>query len=255
MNILRVFNNNVVLAQREDGVQVILTGRGLGFKVTPGQEVDATKVARVFVPESAVLPDIPPEYVALATEAAGELNAASLVALADHLHMAARRGAQPPHPLGAEVAHLYPQELARAREIVALANKRLPVPLPEDEAVPVALHLVNAAFSRGDLSMTYAMTEVFSQLFDIVDSSLGIRMDRQGLAAARFITHMRYFFARVAQEGQWHDGGSALAQTLEQSYPEAVACAAKLAAVLELRLGVELSSDERAYLALHVARL
>lgn len=80
-------------------------------------------------------------------------------------------------------------------------------------------------------------------------------MDRQGLAAARFITHMRYFFARVAQEGQWHDGGSALAQTLEQSYPEAVACAGKLAAVLELRLGVELSSDERAYLALHVARL
>lgn len=80
-------------------------------------------------------------------------------------------------------------------------------------------------------------------------------MDRQGLAAARFITHMWYFFARVAQEGQWHDGGSALAQTLEQSYPEAVACAGKLAAVLELRLGVELSSDERAYLALHVARL
>ncbi|MEJ4100180.1 hypothetical protein V5S96_07410 [Corynebacterium mastitidis] len=48
----------------------------------------------------------------------------------------------------------------------------------------MALHLVNAAFSRGDLSMTYAMTEIFSQLFDIVDSSLGVRMDRQRLVAA-----------------------------------------------------------------------
>ena len=36
MEILRVFNNNVVLAKGGDGGEVILTGRGLGFQAKPG---------------------------------------------------------------------------------------------------------------------------------------------------------------------------------------------------------------------------
>lgn len=51
MKILRVFNNNLVLALDESGREVILTGRGLGFQARPGQEaLDAAKVSRVFVP-------------------------------------------------------------------------------------------------------------------------------------------------------------------------------------------------------------
>lgn len=53
MEILRVFNNNVVLA-KDRGREVILTGRGLGFKAKPGMTVDDAKVARVFVPAQAV---------------------------------------------------------------------------------------------------------------------------------------------------------------------------------------------------------
>ena len=40
MEILRVFNNKVVLAKGGDGGEVILTGRGLGFQAKPGQTVD-----------------------------------------------------------------------------------------------------------------------------------------------------------------------------------------------------------------------
>ena len=40
MEILRVFNNNVVLAKGGDGGEVILTGRGLGFQAKPGQTVE-----------------------------------------------------------------------------------------------------------------------------------------------------------------------------------------------------------------------
>ena len=50
MEILRVFNNNVVLARGQDGSEVVLTGRGLGFQAKPGGTVDESKVARTFVP-------------------------------------------------------------------------------------------------------------------------------------------------------------------------------------------------------------
>lgn len=32
MKILRIFNNNVVLARQDSGREVIVTGRGVGFK-------------------------------------------------------------------------------------------------------------------------------------------------------------------------------------------------------------------------------
>lgn len=69
MEILRVFNNNVVLAKGGDGGEVILTGRGLGFQAKPGQTVDESKVVRTFVPSDGrdpdhlaqMLADIPPK--------------------------------------------------------------------------------------------------------------------------------------------------------------------------------------------------
>jgi beta-glucoside operon transcriptional antiterminator len=42
VEVLRVFNNNVVLARGDDRGEVILTGRGLGFQAKPGQQVDET---------------------------------------------------------------------------------------------------------------------------------------------------------------------------------------------------------------------
>ncbi|HEU4667770.1 MAG TPA: PRD domain-containing protein [Arthrobacter sp.] len=52
------------------------------------------------------------------------------------------------YPLRAEVAHLYPDELRMAQQIVDFVNVRLEDPLPGDEAVAVALHLIDAGFCQ-----------------------------------------------------------------------------------------------------------
>jgi beta-glucoside operon transcriptional antiterminator len=278
MRILRVFNNNVVLASDEDepDVEVVLTGRGLGFGVSAGDTVDDAKVSRVFRPEdhrdpdhvAALAAEVPLWFVELAGSLTDGMGVPSptVLALADHLHMAVRRQelsgdgpAQPRHPLQAEVSHLYPEEFATARRMLARVNLRLAEKgtphLPGPEAVAIALHLVNAGFHTGDLRATYEMTGMFSQLFDVVDSAYGITVDRHSVNAARFITHMRYLFVRVDEGTQLDEGFSTLRDFLAQTHPEAVTCGDRLAAVLELRLGTELSGDERSYLALHVTRL
>ena len=278
MKILRVFNNNVVLASSEDepGAEVVLTGRGLGFGTSAGDTVDEAKVSRVFRPEhhrdpdhvAALAAEVPLWFVELAGSLTDGMGVPSptVLALADHLHMAVRRQelsdddpAQTRHPLQAEVSHLYPEEFATARTMLARVNLRLAEKgtphLPDSEAVAIALHLVNAGFHTGDLRATYEMTGMFTQLFDVVDSAYGIAVDRQSVNAARFITHMRYLFVRVNEGTQLDEGFSALRESLAQTHPEAVTCGDRLASVLELRLGTELSGDERSYLALHVTRL
>lgn len=76
VEVLRVFNNNVVLA-KDGKSEVILTGRGLGFQAKPGQRIDESKVVRRFVPSDGrdsdhmaeLLADIPPEIIRLVAEA------------------------------------------------------------------------------------------------------------------------------------------------------------------------------------------
>lgn len=274
MEILRIFNNNVVLARTAVGQEVVLTGRGLGFQKKAGQQVDAAKVVRTFIPDDGRNPDnfgqllaaIPPEHVDLAARALdgiraeleGPLPSSTIVALADHLSFAIKRvraNIVVDYPLRAEVVHLYPREVELAERILATVNAELEQPLDPDEAMPIALHLVNASFNTGDLSKTYQMTGVFSQIFDIIESATGHPMDRESANAARFITHLRYFFVRASQHTQLTDDLNPLAATMEQAYPDAARCARHIAEVLELRLGSPVTRSETTYLAMHVARL
>jgi beta-glucoside operon transcriptional antiterminator len=274
VDVLKVFNNNVLLARDEQGGEVVLTGRGLGFQVKPGDRVDASKVTRTFVPDAAhsaselttYLTDIPPETLALAGEIVDGArerlgfgpSQGIVIPMADHINFAIRRARQGmvlEYPLRSEVAHLYPNELAVAREAVTLISARTGVPLNQDEAVPIALHFVNALFATGDLSRTFAMTEVFTQIFQVLTSAFDRDIDESGINAARFVTHLRYFFVRVDAGKQLRENQGPFASVIREAYPAAYACALKVRALLELRLNARITEDEVTYLTLHVARL
>lgn len=220
MKILRVFNNNVVLAK--DGArEVIVTGRGLGFQAKPGQRVDDAKIVRVFVPADGRDPDhiaellseIPPEIIRLVTDAMtatglaeqAESQPTLVMALADHITGAvqrAQRHVNIAYPLQAEVQSLYASEYAQASRLVNELNRHLNGVLPGSETVALALHLVNAGFANGDLSDTYKMTGVIQQMLTIIEQTYGVSLDQHSVNVGRFITHLRYLFVRIHQGKQ-----------------------------------------------------
>lgn len=272
-----MFNNNVVLAKDTSG-EVIVTGRGIGFKATPGQTVDKDKIVRVFVPSdgrdpdhlAAMLADIPLENIKLMSEAmtvTGMSDSALhsptlLMALADHIGFAierAQKGETIEYPLLGEVMHLYEKEYLQACRIVDFVNNHLRetsmVPLPEAEAVALTLHLVNAGFFTGDLSFTYTMTGVLQQLISVIEESYGIKIRTDTVSVGRFITHLRYLFVRLHHGEQLKDGLSEVGKAIRKSRPDAYKCAQTISLVIELRLGASLTQDEISYLTLHVARI
>lgn len=274
LEVLRVFNNNVVLARRGGWQDVIATGRGLGFQAKPGQQVDEERLVRLFVPDEgrdsdtlgSLVAAIPPEHLDLAAHALEavreelgfEPGSASIVALADHLSFAFERRRQRlevEYPLRAEVSHLYPAEFRTAARIIDFVEQHGGVQLPDGEAVPVAMHLVTAGFSGGDLSATYRMTGVITQLFDVLEQVLATPVDRESVNAARFIAHLRYFFVRAHSERQLNDASDRLGDSVRHSFPEAYVAARRLQTVMELRLGQPVTSAELTYLTIHVARM
>ncbi len=273
MEVLKVFNNNVVLV-REDGRDIVVTGRGIGYAARRGDQVDEAKVTHRFPPDaqhdvqqlSAFLTEIPPEHLALAAEILRSAQAAlgttfsqsMIIPLADHISFAIKRVRQHidvEYPLRAEVAHLYPTELRVARDAVTLVRERTGVPLPDEEAVPIALHFVNALFATDDLSRTFQMTELFRQVFLILDSAYDRHFDTESINAARFITHLRYFFVRIDTDKQLAENPESFTTTIRNSFSEAHLCAERVKALLELRLEKPITPDEVVYLTLHVARL
>lgn len=273
MNILRVFNNNVVLA-RDGGQEVIVTGRGLGFQARPGMEVDRAKVVKVFVPADGRDPDhlgemlamIPGVFIHIVIDSMAEIGMSQdardritlVVALADHISGAVVRqseGNTVAYPLRAEVEHLYAEDFHTAQQLLAVINTRLDAPLPEYEAVALTLHLVNAGFSSGDLAYTYRMTGLIQQMIDVVANHYGQEMRSDTISVARFITHLRYLFVRMRQHQQLDEGHATVGEAIAKAYPDAATCARHLVQIVELRMGQTLTADEEAYLTMHVARL
>jgi beta-glucoside operon transcriptional antiterminator len=274
VHVLKVFNNNVVLALDNRNVEHVLFGRGLGFKVAPGSTVDPGRVERRFVPGgpasadrvAALIDQIPLEdielseqIVALARARLGaHITDHVLLPLADHLNFALRRIAEGTpeieYPLRWEVQYLYPAEVAVAREALDLVATARGVRLPEIEAVPFALHLVNAQFDA-DMSTTAQMTQDLNQVLAIIRDEYGVEIDEGSMEVARFVTHLRYLFLREQQGRKLNQTPAELHAALRSARPREYTSAGRIGTLLADRYGWDVSTDEILYLALHVSRL
>ena len=268
-----MLNNNVVLARDEIGREAILTGRGLGFQRRAGQEVDTSLIARRYIPAdnarsvAEVIAGIPLERLALAErvfrKAARELGAdvpsSTIIAVVDHVNQAmerVRQGLTMDYPLRAEVAHLHPEELRLAETMVAELNAAQEIQLPGGEAVALALHLFTAAIGAPSAQAAGEQSRLIGQVMELLEKTYGEAFDPDSVNAARFAVHLRYFLVRARTAVQIEDGTASLvAQALRSSAPDSYRVALRIRDLMEIRLGVAVTEDETAYLALHIARL
>ncbi|MBC7595204.1 MAG: PRD domain-containing protein [Kineosporiaceae bacterium] len=273
-SIKRIYNNNVVLAIEEDTTEVVLLGKGIGFQRRPGESVDTNLADQRFVAEgpyrapqlAGLLSDAPSDHIAVA-QTITELGHATLgleprqslmIPVLDHLTFAVRRAQEGTHidfPLRWEVAQLYPAEASLGRQVVTLVNETLGVRLQDDEWVAFALHFVNQQWTKGDFSKTVAMTETIGRVFLRLAERWGRPIDENASSAARFVTHLRYVFARAASDKQLQTSRLDVLSAVQQAYPEAAEAALDIAELIGKAIKRVITNDEISYLALHTSRL
>ncbi|MCV2394453.1 PRD domain-containing protein [Actinotalea sp. M2MS4P-6] len=271
----RVFNNSVVLAADPTGAEQVLLGRGIGFHVRPGEPVDPTLVDKVFVLQergsaerlAALLSDLSlveieaaQEVLREAREALGDhISDHVFLPLADHVVYAVRRArdGQPAidYQLRWEVQHLYPAEVEFSRRALDLIHERLGVRLPDAEAVPMALHFVNAQFGSTDIGGTIRMTEVLAEILGQLATELGVEVDEDSLDVARFVSHLRYLFMRGRTGAELAATPPGVVEAVRSAQPLEHAAAVGIARLLQDRFGWPATDEETLYLTLHVARL
>lgn len=274
MRVVKVFNNNVALVSDQDGREFVVQGRGIAFHVRPGDVLSPSAVERRYFPETSgsprqlaqTLADIPPELVVVAEEilACGprfgmELDHHAAVALADHLMIALRRtaaGDDLDAPLEWEVRILYQREVSLGLHALDIIHRRSGVRLPSSEAVPLALHFVNAQVGARNLSKAVRTAPLIRDILAIIEGEYGEAFaKRHPLSEARFATHLRYLF--LSRLGAKREAPLILelAKSFRREEPRAYECATRVAMYLGEMMGWEISDEETAYLAIHIQRM
>ena len=244
MRIDRVINNNVVSAVEENGTEVVVMGKGVGFQMRHGMTIPEEQIEKVFRldnPSSMdqfknLVASLPPERLQISTEviqyAKGVLNKKLspniYLTLTDHINFAIERFQDHMlfgNPLLREVRAFYKEEYMIGTFALDLIERRLGIAFPVDEAASIALHIVNAEYNT-KMRDTIDITRIIQDVLDLVREYFQMELDETSLSYERLITHLRFLAQRIYTSETIDDdtGVSEFPGMIEQIYPEEYQC-------------------------------
>ena len=273
MKIAKIINNNVVSTCDEEGREIIVMGRGVGFKAKEGSTIDEEKVEKIFRLESQntmdkfkeLLVSLPMEHVQISAEIISyakevlnrPINPNVYITLTDHINFALERYKQKmmfSNPLIREVRSFYHAEYLIGEYAIAMIERGLGVKLPVDEAASIALHIVNAEYDA-PMGDTIKITSLIQQVLEVVREYFSRELDEQSLSYERFITHLRFLAQRVFTGEHMNLDNLEFQEVIDRLYPEEYACSQKIQALIKLQYRHQVTEEEVAYLALHIKRI
>ncbi|HEM2740395.1 BglG family transcription antiterminator LicT [Streptococcus suis] len=274
MQIDKVYNNNVVQAIDDQGSELIVMGKGLGFQKKAGEQVDVSKIEKTFVLQNAhQLQDLANLYLTMQADELEVVNRiiglaeevleiqfdlSLYVALGDHLNFVfqrSREGLALENPLSWEIRKFYPKEYQIGLRSLDLVKEKLGLELEVAEASSIALHLINAQKNGAFGKETQTISKIVTQILDIVRLHFGSVTYEEDTSYHRFVTHVQYFAQRVANGVVEGVNDAFLYEQVKANYPDAFACTEKIRQYISQVYDFQMSKDEQVYLTIHIQRL
>lgn len=271
--IKKVLNSSVVLVE-ENGKEMVILGKGIGYGKKNGEEIPEDKVDKIFLPfeekkTSQILElveEIPIEFFeitrAIVSKAESELgkklNPGVYLTLTDHLHFAverAQKGVNIANRLYWEIKSYYPQEFRIGKYAIALLNDQYGINLPKEEASNIAFHLINAQSEDSDNGDGFKYAKMIGGIVNMVRYSLQKEIDTNSIHYTRFITHVRFFVERYYSDALLDDGEEEFYNQMWILYPSAMENATKVKDYIKKIHHRTISNDEVVYLGVHINRL
>jgi beta-glucoside operon transcriptional antiterminator len=209
MRNIRKYNNNIILAE-DNGQEVIVLGKGVGFRALQGAEVDMNLAEKVFIPQETAhinrfadtLSDLAYEFVLLASKIVDygkeslqvRLNPSIVVALADHFSVSLTQplyntGIQ--SPLEFDVRHIYPKEFQIGLQALEIIRQERNIQMSEAEAVSIALHFINAELESPEMPVTFKIVTISGDVIRIIEQHYQVVLHKETLEFMRLSSHVR----------------------------------------------------------------
>ncbi len=271
MKIIKRINTSAVLCSDNNGRQLVAFGRGIGYNAVIGTEIELSRIQRTFY-------NVDLRYISMLNEVDDVLleAAAYLVdvssgmlsydlspnlpfILADHISYAIKRteqGIDINMPLSFDVRQQYPLEYKLGEYGVSYVNRITGSKLPLTEAVGIAMAFVNnRATDISGRDTTALFQSVLEDSVQVIEQNLCINVDREGFDFARYATHLQYLYERLRSGESINSSNVEMYQEIKEQYPQISACVDEICSVIQKRMGIMPSKEERLYLMMHVNRI
>ncbi|MGO3732838.1 MAG: PRD domain-containing protein [Vagococcus sp.] len=240
--IVKSLNNNLVLAVDDKKEELVLFGKGIGFKKRKGDRVEEQLIGKVFHAQgdpsfSHIIESISPEILTVTEKIIDEtesslgqkLNNSILISLADHLQGAVEREQKgvslSENSLQWEIPFLYFPEHELGKRALEMIQQNLGIQLPDFEASFIALHFINAQDSTSSMDETILITKITKSIVKVIQSLFDISLNKESIFYSRIVTHIRYFINRqLHNEGEKIIVNEQLYQIIQEQYPKSYAC-------------------------------
>lgn len=269
--IIKKINTNAAIGIDSAGREVVLLSKGIGFPPTPYDFTDLARIDRSFY-------DVDPRYIDMLASLSQpillasadlieqaeinldcELNANLPFTLADHLQFALDRmskGIDLTAPLAYDVQHLYPNEYELGVLALDIVQDYTGERLPDNEAVNVALHLINAEVEVGGDHAAMLALQVIGEIDDLLEQKLQIKLDKGSFRYSRFTMHLRYLVQRLSSGKQANNNtNGVMLHTMAREYPNIYLCTCEVADYLNKTFGWRCNDEEKLYLMMHINRV
>ena len=275
MKFKKSYNNSVALVE-ENGQELIVVGKGIGFGLKPGMEVDVSKIERRYrsdeesMSEISQIKEIKAQVLNATTKiiemAEPDLNIKftdnQYLTLADHINFAIQR-LQEDINIGWsgvsrwEIKSFFPKEYKVAEKAVKILDSEFQITLPEEEIVLLTYHFVNAGNDDSKVQDTIKISKLISGIVDIVQYRYRIVFDTESFNYSRFITHLRALMVRkvLHQESGEDELDPTILELMKLKYAEAFETVESISTYLEGKAGWKLNQNDKLYLVLHIWRV
>lgn len=273
MKIVRVLNTNAVVSINQEGRELIITGAGIGFKKKEGENLDEALADKTYYLESVddsrrlqeVVKEISEEYLEIASRVVKTAREEGLkvrdslyVTLTDHINSAVdryRENIALKNMMKLEIRKFYPQEYEIGLKAVKWIQEQNDENLGVDEAAFIAMHIISAELGNGSDVDFNKITELINAVLQIVRIYFKIEFDEKSISYERFLTHLKFFAARVFDNTIYQDSMQEIYKVLIEQNEYVYSGVRKIVEYIEKQYSYKLTIDERLYLLIHIKRI
>lgn len=271
LQVIKVLNNNVIIATHPDHGEVVVIGKGLGFNRKTNDRIPLDAAEKLFILRNEKeielykrllkqldekLIEVMNDVMFYISQHIGTLNEHIHIALTDHIAFAViryKQGMTFHNPFQFETSELYPREYQIAEHVVAEINRRLGIQLPEDEIGFVALH-IHSSVSNRHIGEVKENSQLIADLVMIIERNTGVKIQKDSLNYSRLLRHLTIAFERT-RRGEIVEESSNITSIVKTEYPDMYSLAWTLIKVIQQRLHKQVYDAEAVYLTLHLQRL
>ena len=273
MIINKVLNNNVVTIISENGEEAVVMGRGLAFQKKKGDEIDESKIEKIFVLENksinekllTLVNDIPAKYLEIAEDIikyaenklSTKLNENIYLTLTDHISFAisrAEKNLEIKNAMLWDIKRLHKDEFDVGIHALRVIKENLNVELPEDEAASIAMHILNGELDQ-EMPEIVDMIKLIEEILKMVKYHFNIEFDEDSINYYRFVTHLKFFTQRLSSGRYYEDNDNDLFDMIKLKYPNSYECVKRIEGFIKQKYCTQLTKEEMLYLIIHTARV